>query len=68
MGLTRMTKIEDLPSLLTVKEAAAFLGLGLATVYIMVDNGHIPSKRFGRCIRIPKEAFMSTLEKSSTES
>jgi excisionase family DNA binding protein len=57
-----MTKAEDLPSLLTVKEAAAFLGLGIATVYNMVENGYIPAKRFGRCIRIPKEAFIATLE------
>jgi excisionase family DNA binding protein len=62
-----MTKVEDLPSLLTVKEAAAVLGLGLATIYAMVSNGHIPSKRFGRCIRIPREAFLPE-EMPSTES
>ena len=58
MSLTRTTKIEDLPTLLTVKEAATFLGVGIATMYAMVANDYIPSHKFGKCIRIPKEAFM----------
>mgnify|MGYP001491175633 CR=1 FL=1 len=59
MSLTRTTKIEDLPTLLTIKEAATFLGVGIATMYAMVANDYIPSQKFGkRIIRIPKEAFM----------
>lgn len=67
MSLTRMTKTDDLPSLLTVKEAAVYLGISPATVYTMVHNGNIMNKQFGRCIRIPREAFALMSEKSKSE-
>ena len=58
MQITRTTKVEDLPILLTVKEAATFLGLSCSTVYAMIESERLPCKKFGgKLIRIPRETF-----------
>jgi len=39
--------------LCSIPEAAKFLSLSRAKVYQAIDAGDIPSKRFGRSVRIP---------------
>ena len=48
--------------LLTVKEAAELLKLTPMTVYRAVEEGRLQHLRFGRTIRIPREALNSFLK------
>jgi excisionase family DNA binding protein len=58
MTMTRQTRYEDLPEFLTPEEFRAYLGLGRNTTYELIQRGEIPSRRFGRQIRIPKTALL----------
>ena len=40
--------------MLSLRETGAALGLGASLTYKLVQAGEIPSKRFGRTIRIPR--------------
>jgi excisionase family DNA binding protein len=53
-GISRHTKLADLPELLTVPEAAAFLGLSEWAVYQNARTGNLPCVRIGRVLRIPR--------------
>jgi excisionase family DNA binding protein len=50
-------KVEELPLLLTVDEAAEVLRIGRNGAYAAVANGSLPSVRIGRTIRIPRDAL-----------
>lgn len=54
-------KVEDLPLLLTVEEAAELLRIGRNGAYAAVSNGSLPSVRIGRTIRIPRDALAGLL-------
>ena len=47
---------------LTTKEVAQFLNLSKSKVNDMVKKGEIPSDRFGRSVRIPKEWLEQSLQ------
>lgn len=49
--------LPDLPEYLTVKEIAEQLRVSRMTVYRFTEDGTLPSVRFGRSIRVPKDAF-----------
>jgi excisionase family DNA binding protein len=51
----------DLPPVLSVDEAAQYLGVGRNAVYEAVRSGEIPSLRIGRRIRIPTQALLKKL-------
>jgi excisionase family DNA binding protein len=55
--VTRETRFEDLPDLLTVEEARTYLGLGRSTLYELLRCKDLPCVRFGRLIRIPRTAI-----------
>jgi excisionase family DNA binding protein len=55
--ITRDTKWEMLPDFLTPEEARAYLNLGRTTVYDLVRRGELPAVRFGKMLRIPREAL-----------
>jgi excisionase family DNA binding protein len=55
--ITRDTKWEMLPDYLTPEEARAYLNLGRTTVYDLVRSGELPAVRFGKVLRIPREAL-----------
>jgi excisionase family DNA binding protein len=55
--ITRDTKWEMLPDYLTPEEARAYLNLGRTTLYDLVRRGEIPAVRFGKVLRIPREAL-----------
>lgn len=56
-GISRTTKLDDLPELLTPDEVRAFLGVGRGTVYELIRRGEIKSVRLGRLVRIPKSSL-----------
>lgn len=41
--------------MLTVPEAANLLQVDVSTLYRRIREGHIPSRRIGRAVRIPTE-------------
>jgi excisionase family DNA binding protein len=51
--------LEDLPPFLTVPEVAAVLRLGRSATYEAVARGQIPSRRFGRKVRVPRAALVA---------
>lgn len=52
---------------LTVKEVAKQLGLGINQTYAACERGQIPSMRFGRRWVIPKSAFERWLLESPAD-
>jgi excisionase family DNA binding protein len=55
--ITRETKWEMLPDYLTPEEARAYLNLGRSALYDLVRKGELPAVRFGKALRIPREAL-----------
>lgn len=55
--------LEHLPAVLTTREAASALRIGVKEVRKLVDAGDIPAARFGprRVIRIAKSALVRVL-------
>lgn len=54
---------DQLPEILTVKEAAAFLRMKRATLYESIRHGLIPAAHASpRCIRLSKATLRSWLE------
>lgn len=51
----------ELPTMLTVPELAAFLRIGKSTAYSLIRKKVIPSVRFGRQIRIYKQDVIDLL-------
>jgi excisionase family DNA binding protein len=51
-------RFDDLPEMVLVEEAAAFLRISRNAAYELVKSGALRSVRYGRCIRIPKQALL----------
>ena len=51
-------RLDELPEMVTVEEAAAFLRMGRNAAYEAVKSGALRSVRFGRIIRIPRQALL----------
>jgi excisionase family DNA binding protein len=51
------TALDDLPEFLSVEETATYLAIGKSLVYEMVKRGELRGVRFGRLIRVPREAL-----------
>jgi excisionase family DNA binding protein len=61
-GITRLTRFEELPELLSVDEFAAFTGVGRGTIYELVRTQKITHyRKFGRVIRISREECRSAV-------
>ena len=54
--------LADLPEILTVKEAAAYLRLSKSSAYEAIRLKRIPSVKIGRRILIPKSAMKEVIE------
>ncbi len=50
--------------LLTVRQAAQFLGLSIASLYAFMGRGDLPFVKFGRSRRIPKKAVVELAAKN----
>jgi excisionase family DNA binding protein len=55
---TKPPRFEDLPDMCTPEQAQEFLQIGKNMLYALVKNGTLTSVRFGRLIRIPKQALL----------
>lgn len=53
---------------LTVAEAAQFLAVSRTTIYELLRSGAIPSARFGRARRIPRQALIDFAESALSAS
>lgn len=62
--LTRLDPAQ-LPAVLRVKEVAAYLRLPLSRCYELVQRGEIASIRFGRSVRVPRQALIDLLTRTS---
>ena len=56
--VNKKMQLEDLPSFLTPEEVGEIFRLGRTTVYALLKARKIPSVRFGRQVRIPKEHIL----------
>lgn len=56
--ITTPPRYEDLPDLCTVEDVQLFLQIGRNTAYELVKSGAIRSIKFGKLIRIPKQALL----------
>jgi excisionase family DNA binding protein len=54
-------KAQKIAETYTVEEAAERLGISRGAAYEAVKRGEIPSRRFGRSIRVPRKAFQRML-------
>ncbi len=54
-------KFETLSDWASPQEVQSFLGLSRSTVYELIKSGEIPSRKFGRRLRVPKEALRPTV-------
>lgn len=61
----KMVCLEDVPLVLQVKDLPPLLKVGLNTAYELVRSGQIHSVKVGRVYRIPRNAVMDYLLKSS---
>jgi len=59
-GPTFITHLDDLPDMVTPDEARAFLRISRPTIYNLIKSGALPHCRFGKLIRIPKTALMTS--------
>jgi excisionase family DNA binding protein len=59
--ITRLTSPDDLPQLVTVFEAAAWLGVHTDVIRSMIAGGALPEVRFGRLVRTTKAALVAKM-------
>ena len=51
-------RYDDLPEMVTVEEMSAYLRVSRNVAYELVKSGTLRSVRYGRLIRIPKQALL----------
>ena len=49
--------------LVSPREAAALLGIGRSTLYLLLQNGDLQSIHIGACRRIPVDAVTALIER-----
>ena len=57
----------SLPALMSVPEAAKFLGLSRASAYRYAEAGQLPIKRFGRRVYVVRARLVEILDSESTD-
>ena len=62
-SVTRTTRFENLPDLLSPDELRTYLGIGRTMTYELIRKGELPYVRYGRIIRIPREAIRDLAER-----
>jgi len=60
-------RLEDMPDVLTIVEAAAVLRIGRGTAYQMATRKLLPTVALGRRIVVPKRALIAMLETTRCE-
>lgn len=59
-----VVRLEDMPDLVTVDQAAAWLGCSVVTVRRMIHAGKLPRVKVGRLDRVPRLALVEILRAS----
>jgi excisionase family DNA binding protein len=62
MTISRVTPLADLPELLRVDEAAAWLDVSKGVVYEMARSGELASVKLGRLLRITRHGLAEMVE------
>lgn len=60
-------KYEDLPDVVTPRNAAIYLGIHVKTVYTYIHNGHLQAAKCGNTYRLRKEWLIDFLEAESAQ-
>lgn len=63
--ITRRTPVADLPELLSVQEAASWLGASRGLVYELARRGELPSVRLGRLTRVTRAGLAAMVERGA---
>ena len=58
---------QQLPAVLTMKHVQDVLGICKPKAYELAHQAGFPVVRFGRTLRVPREAFLRWLEKQAGE-
>ena len=53
---------EQMPLVLTIPEAAELLRLKKSTAYKLVKEGHLPTIKIGRQVRIPRDELLKIIQ------
>lgn len=61
MKCREYTSVDQLPLVLSVKQLAAVLGIGINSAYQLVRSGSIRSFQVGKQYKIPKDALEAYL-------
>ncbi len=56
----------EMPLLLRAEEVAKLLGLSRSMVFQMLASGELPVVRFGRSVRVPREALDEWIKERTT--
>jgi excisionase family DNA binding protein len=56
MPITPHTRVEELPQFLTVEEWRTLMRISRSLAYDLIRRGIVPAVRWGRTVRIPREA------------
>ena len=48
----------ELPLFLTAPDIAKIMRIGRSKAYELLNSNGFPSVRFGKCIRVPRDAFV----------
>lgn len=60
--LPSLELVED--GLVTVAEAAGFLGVSKSMVYLLMERGELPYAKFGRARRVPRRGLVAIASRS----
>jgi excisionase family DNA binding protein len=60
--IDRFTPLSELPELLRVDEAAAWLGIGRGLAYELVRRGDLPSTKLGRLVRVRRDGLAEAVK------
>jgi excisionase family DNA binding protein len=65
MPVDTMSGVQTLPPVLTMQDVQNYLGISRPKTYELAHTQGFPVVRFGRAIRVPREAFLRWLEQQA---
>jgi len=65
MPVDTLSDVRTLPPVLTMQDVQDYLGISRPKTYELAHTRGFPAVRFGRAIRVPREAFMRWLERQA---
>ena len=65
MAIAAVVNVDGLPAVLTLRHVQDVLGISRPKVYELAHTRGFPVVRFGRAIRVPREAFLRWLDQQT---